>query len=483
MPRIEFGADGIRGRVGEWPFVSPVAVSIGQALGRFVFERSASPFAVIGRDTRPSGESFLHCLTAGLASQGVHVIDLGVVTTPGIAFLTRRLHADLGVIVSASHNPLEYNGIKLVRQNGLRLQREDEIVIESLIEEFITTPHKYAPVLGQETDGEHLLELYIQDHVGHCPVPSLAGFRVVLDCADGAAAEVAPETFRRLGADVLAINTAVEGSSINYQCGSEHVREQPQALLQAMRQHGAPYGFAFDGDGDRLVVVDAAGRVYDGHDLLFVLAAHFQARGHLRGDAVVTIHQANRGLADALRQLGIQTLYTDNGDRNVEAAMWGGDYLLGGEPGGNLVINDGHHAAADAIYAALVLSGVLVQSQGTSLAEMAAPLRKRPQVTRSLRLPAPFTLAQEAVLRAEARRQEGELGPDSRILVWQSHTEPGVVRAMVEGAGGNTLADTEDTADLLCQFIQRFAEESRSVGAPPDRPAEPDSAPPAKENP
>lgn len=431
-------------------------VNIGQALGLFVSERSRNPSVVIGRDTRPSGEKFLHCLTAGLTSQGVHVVELGLMTTPGVAFFTKQQEADLGVIVSASHNPLEYNGIKLVRKSGLRLQREDEMVIESLIDQFVMVPQPYAPTIGQETDGRHLPEIYIQDHIGHCPVRSLKGFSVILDCAKGATSIVAAETFRRMGADVVAINESTEGDSINFWCGSEYVREHPEKLLQAMQEHGAQYGFAFDGDGDRLVVVDADGHVFDGHDLLYVLANYYHSRNQLRHHTIVATHQANRGLADALQQLGLQTIYTGNGDKNVESAMWGGDYLLGGEPGGNIIINDDHHTAADAIYTALVLAGVLVQKGGTSLAELAAPLKKRPQVTQSLKDIAPLSQEQSTVVRDEVKRREAELGPGSRILTWWASTEPGTLRVMVEGTADHATSDTVVAASTLCQFIKEL---------------------------
>ena len=361
MPRVEFGADGIRGVAGEWPLLPHVAVRIGEALGQFVRGRSEHPFIVIGRDTRPSGADLLPCLAAGLTGQGVDVINPGVMATPGVGFLARRLRADLGVIVSGSDDPPEYNGIKLVGPNGLRLQREEEIEIESLISELVHRTVGYATTPGQQTDGQHLIELYIQDHVKRCPAESLEGLKVVLDCANGATSRVAPEAFRRLGAEVVVINDAVEGKSINYRCGSEYTREHPQDLVEVVRRHDAAYGFALDGDGDRLVVVDPDSRVFDGNHLLFVLGMYFRSQRLLRGDAVVTTRLANRGFEEALSRAGIRTVYTGNGDKNLEAAMWGGDYLLGGEPGGNIIINDGHHTAADAVYTALVLGGVLVR--------------------------------------------------------------------------------------------------------------------------
>lgn len=464
MVRVEFGADGIRGVAGEGPFHPAIAVRIGQALGRFVCKRASdNPSVVIGRDTRPSGTNLVHCLAAGLTAQCVNVIDLGVMTTPGVAYLVRRQKADLGVIVTASHNPLEFNGIKLIGPNGLRFQREEEIEIESLIDEFLNSAVEYGPTLGQQTDGQNLIELYLQSHVERCPAETLECLKVVLDCADGAASRVAPETFRRLGAETIVVNDAVERKSINHQCGSEYARKYPRRFVEILRQHGAAYGFAFDGDGDRLAVVDSKGRLFDGHDLLFVLAMHFRSLKLLRGNAVVTIHQANRGLEEALNQAGIEIIYTNNGDRYLEAAMWGGDYLLGGEPGGNIIINDGHHTAADAIYTALILGGILVRNRNVALSELTTPLQKRPQVNTSLKIPTMLTLEQRAVLQEKIQHMEVELGEDSRIRVWDSSTEPGVVRVMVEGSRKSRPEDITQMADVICQTIQQVATQNNQI--------------------
>jgi phosphoglucosamine mutase len=464
MHRVEFGADGIRGLVGERPFRPSEMVKTGQALGLYIREQSEHPFVVMGRDTRPSGEGLLHCLKAGLTGMGVDVINLGVMTTPGVAFLARRLRADLGVTVSASHSPLECNGLKLVKSNGLRLQREEEIEIENLINECISSSPKDALTVGQESDGKNLIEVYIHDHIRRCKPKALEGFKVVLDCANGAASRIAPDAFRRLGAEVFAINGSLEGKSINWKCGSEHARECPGYLVQVMESKfgidANAYGFAFDGDGDRLVVVDSEGRAFDGNDLLFVLANYYHSQGLLRGSSVVTIHQANRGLEDALNLKGIQTIYTDNGDRNVEAMMWGGDYLLGGEPGGNIIINDGYHTAADAVYTALVLGGVLAHSRDVLLGEMASPLQKRPQKTECFQLHASLTLKQKTKLLDQAKHREVELGEDSRILVWESTTEPGVIRVMVEGNCQNTLEEVSKTGKTMGEVIRQIVGES-----------------------
>jgi len=455
MSKIEFGSDGIRGIAGEWPLTTFNLVQIGQALGQFMRSRSEHPVAVVGRDTRPSGVEFWPCLIAGLTSQGIHVVNLGVMTTPGVAFLTRRLEADLGVAVSASHSPVEYNGIKLVGPKGLRLQREDEIEIEKLIENVPVEIVDPAASQAQQTSAKNLIELYVEDHIERCPTESLNSLRVVLDCANGAATQVAPEAFRRLGTQVTVVNDALDGTRINYRCGSEHAREYPKELANIVRQHGADYGYAFDGDGDRLTVVDSTGRMYDGNDLLFVLATYYMTQKQLRGDTLVTTDLANSGLFNALSHMGIHVLLTGKGDKNIEAAMWGGDYMLGSEPIGNVIINDGYHTAADAVYAALVLSGILVRNRPISLAEMVAPLRKWPQKTVTLDLQASPAL--EKAVQEEARRWEAELGNGGRVLCWSATTEPGRFRIMVEGGFEKTQEQVSEVADAICKAIEETA--------------------------
>jgi phosphoglucosamine mutase len=446
-------------------------VQIGQALGQYTLERSRHPVVVVGRDTRPSGRELLPCLVAGLLSQGVDVINLEIITTPGVAFLARRQHADLGIVITASHNPLDYNGIKLVGPNGLRLQREEELEIEDLIEEFSARAHDHARVPGKQTDGRNLKDIYIADHVQRCPTHSLRRLRVILDCADGAVSPIAPEVFRRLDANYCVVNSALDTKNIMYHCGSEHVRQDPRDLLRIMEEMEADYGFAFDGDGDRLVVVDRDARVYDGNDLLYALARHVYAEPQWEGDAVVTIYHANRGLEEALAELSVRTEYTRNGDKFLEAAMWAGGYMLGGEPGGNIIINDGHHTAADAIYAAVLLGGILAQNPDTTLYEIALPFKRRPQVTTSLELEGNLTLSQRRDLEARIREWEHALGGEGRILFWPSSTQPGVFRLLVEGGRESRLQSVLAVHEKICQFVENAVvvrDWEREI-CPPDR--------------
>lgn len=459
MQRIEFGIDGIRGLVGTWPWHKPVIMRIGQALGEFVHSKVNSGCAVIGRDTRASGVGFLSDLCTGLMGQGVNVINLGIMTTPGVAFLTKRFHAELGVIISASHSSLEYNGIKLIGANGLRLQREEEIIIESLINDFVETQPRFHETFGQETNGDHLGDIYIDDHVTRCPISTLKGFRVVLDCAHGATSKLAPKIFERLGADVTVINGSINGDNINYHAGSEYVRDYPQELVAKLHETGANYGFAFDGDGDRLVVVDNSGRIFDGKDLLYILALHYKKLNYLNNDTVVTTRLSNRGFEESLLKHGIKVTYVDKGDKNLESAMWGGNFMLGGEIGGNLFINDGHHTAADAVYTSLIIASTTIDNKGISLRSIADQLEKHPQ--RIVSFPVIGSLSKQQIDKIESKIDalRKKMGSDSRLMFWESTTEHNIYRVLAEGGSLNSQEEIEEAALAGKQIIEQVAAE------------------------
>lgn len=475
--RVEFGADGIRGVANQWPLVPPVLVRIGSALGHYLLRRNRRPQVVIGRDTRSSGEPILNYLIAGMTDAGVQTIDLGVITTPGVAFLVREQRVDLGVVVSASHNPYDHNGIKLIGPNGLRLQREEELEIEQLIRHALGNGTPPLTNVGQASNGRHLLELYTQDHVrflqsywkDSTPLRSL---KLVLDCANGAAATVAPGAFRMLGAEVVEVNGSSSGENINHHCGSEYLRHHPQDLHALVCAERAQYGFAFDGDGDRLAVVDhETGHVYDGSSLLFIMASFFQARGELRASTVVTTQHTNRGVLEALKMMGIETVLVARGDRNIEAAIWGGDYLLGGEEGGNIIINDGRHTAADAVFTALTLSGAIV-NRG-SLAAALTGLTLYPQLPKSITIGRQLALDERRHLQAALDSTRAALGFEGRVLWWQATTEPGVLRLLVEGSAAGPQSELEPVFQSLVNavrclpFLTNLSHTSATAMAPP----------------
>ena len=453
MRGAEFGSDGIRGLAGEWPLTEEGMLHLARALAKFLHPRSEHPVVILGRDTRRSGLTLSHVLQAGLLREDLDVINLGIMTTPGVAYLTRNQSASLGICVSASHNPPEYNGIKILGPHGLRLTREDEIEIEGLLARFTAEQTTDRPSFGQQIDGHHLVEVYVQDHVQQFPAQSLEGFGVVLDCAHGAAAQVAPQVFRRLGAQVSVVNHDISGECINHGAGSEYARQHPAFLAQLVKRCGAVCGFAFDGDGDRLVVVDAEGAVYDGDDILFALALAFDRRGLLRGRTIVTSHAANKGLDSALAGLGINLVRAGKGDKAIEAAMWRGDYFLGGEQIGNIIINDGHHTAADAVYTAMFLASFM-NERDLGLAEMVVPFVKRPQILTLVRYGAAPSLEQSLALQRQKVLSATALGEDARIMAWNSSTEPGVFRIMVEGGAASLIADIRREAVALCQAFQ-----------------------------
>jgi phosphoglucosamine mutase len=454
----------------QWPLVPPVLVHIGTALGHFLLRRARHPQVVIGRDTRLSGEQILHCLVAGLTGVGIQTIDLGIITTPGVAFLVREHGMDLGVIVSASHNPYDHNGIKLIGPNGLRLQREEELEVEQLIRSALANGIPPLGNVGQASDGSHLLEIYTQDHVrfvqsywrDSTPLRSL---KLVLDCANGAASTVAPTAFRLLGAEVVEVNSHANGASINLRCGSEYLRSHPQDLFTSMHAAGAQHGFAFDGDGDRLAVLDDRGRVYDGSSLLYILAAFFQQRQELRHNTVVTTEITNRGVISALERRGITTALVGRGDRNIEAAIWEGDFLLGGEDGGNIIINDGRHTAADAVFTALTLAGIIANWR--ALGECMADVTLLPQIQRSISIKRQLALDERRHVHSALTATQEALSFAGRVLWWQSTTESGVLRLLVEADTTDRPLELTPVFDALASAVKALpflVDENQAAG-------------------
>ncbi len=463
--QVEFGADGIRGIHGQWPLQAPVLAAVGRAIAYFIRERLrvAEPSVVVGRDTRPHGADIEQSIVVGLLEQGVHVIRLGVTPTPGVAYLARAQRADMGVVISASHSPPEYNGVKLIGPQGLRLHRGEEMWLEKLIAVFHSTPPLPEGKQGDSSDGRHLVDRYVSDHTqqewsafGLPAKQPLHGLSVVLDCANGAAWDVAPRAFSALGAEVHLLHADLSaGAHINHGCGSEHARRHPETLAGELRRLDAHYAFAFDGDGDRLAVVDPDGRAYAGDELLYLLACAFAAAGRRGAHTVVTNRLANRGLESSLAAHNIAVRYVSKGDKHVEWELYERGYLLGGEEGGNIIINDGRHTAADATYTALLAAGIVL-GRGAPLAELVAGLVRHPRRLESFRLRFDATVATR--LRGDLARCEERLGPGGRVEVWSATTEPGRTRLLVEG-GPRTGRDLLDGV-----FEEAAAALRRAVG-------------------
>ena len=353
---VRFGTDGIRGLAGQYPLTPETVLLIGRAIGRFLARAGGRPTALIGRDTRRSGPALLSALAAGLLAEGVFVTDLGVMTTPGVGALTAALGADLGLVISASHNPAGQNGLKLLDGQGFKLNDAAQSAIEALIEQLQSAAPPPATSFAALSDGAALAALYIEHLAAPFAADALAGLRVALDCAHGAATAIAPAAFMRLGAEVHPLNAAPTGLNINQRAGSEYVRRQRRDLLAAVTAYGADLGVAFDGDADRVVMVAPGGALIDGDHILGLLAEDMQARGQLSGATVVATTMSNSGLEHFLAGLGVKLARTKVGDRHVMALMRQRGYALGGEQAGHIILLDGRHTTGDGVYTALLVA-------------------------------------------------------------------------------------------------------------------------------
>ncbi|GAA0561292.1 phosphoglucosamine mutase [Halomonas salifodinae] len=426
MSRRYFGTDGIRGTVGEFPITPDFMLKLGWATGR-VLARQGRTKVLIGKDTRISGYLFESALEAGLSAAGVDVSLLGPMPTPGIAYLTRTFRADAGIVISASHNPFADNGIKFFSAEGVKLDDAIEARIEAELDEPLTTVA--AAELGKAVRINDAPGRYIEFCKSTIPDRvSLHGMKIVLDCAHGATYHIAPSVFRELGAEVSLIGAEPDGLNINREVGSTH----PAALRAAVIQRGADLGIAFDGDGDRVLLVDADGREVDGDDILYLIARDRHERGELGGGVVGTL-MTNFGLELAFARLGIPFERAKVGDRYVMERLAANGWQLGGESSGHLVC--GHvQTTGDGIVAALQAVAIMVR-EGQSLARLLADLEKVPQALVNVRLTpgsnAKSLMATPALQEAVAA-VEAELGDEGRVLLRPSGTEP-LIRVMVEG--------------------------------------------------
>ncbi|HEX7037841.1 MAG TPA: phosphoglucosamine mutase [Pseudomonadales bacterium] len=423
MSRKYFGTDGIRGRVGEHPITPEFCLRLGWAVGR-VFARHGESHVIIGKDTRISGYMLESVLESGLVSAGANVSLLGPMPTPAVAYLTRTLRADAGIVISASHNPYYDNGIKFFDRHGNKLPDQVELEIEAQLEGEIACVD--SDRLGKAVRVGDAPGRYIE----FCKATvnrgfSLRGLKVALDCAHGATYHVAPGVFEELGAEIDVIGQAPNGTNINDGCGST----RPEALAARVREIGADVGIAFDGDGDRVVMVDAAGEVVDGDELLLIIAEHRARRGQLEGGVVGTV-MSNYGLERAFARLGIPFCRAKVGDRYVLELMKEKGWQLGGETSGHLLCLD-LTTTGDAIVAALQVLAAMVEQQ-RGLHDLKQSMVKLPQKMINVRVPDPARQADcPSVVRA-VQAMDARLCGRGRVLIRPSGTEP-VIRVMVEG--------------------------------------------------
>jgi phosphoglucosamine mutase len=462
--KVEFGTDGIRGIAGEFPLDPLSVLKIGRAIGVWLNEKRGHPgsFVVIGRDTRISGYMLLHALTSGLLAEGVSVKDVRVMSTPGIAYLMQRYEATLGISISASHNPFEQNGIKVFGRDGFKLDDADEKAIEQLIVALDSTlPVQF---FGRAIGSLYARQYFVKKLVSDFSQVGLREVRVVLDTANGASSELAPDAFRQTGADVNTINNKPNGENINVNAGSEYVRRDRSAILAAIREHNADLGIAFDGDADRVVFVTPEGMLVDGDHILGILALEFKEQNKLTSDTVVATDMSNSGLEHFLADHGIKLSRTKVGDRYVMERMRENDYILGGEQAGHIIILDGDLTTGDGIYVGLLVASIVARNKrngGPTLHELASRIPRYPQVIASAHMNARIDLDSVSGLADLQRATLESFDNKGRVNVRFSGTEPNLLRAMVEGGPNTSMAQVIESAIAICSLAAQATQTSQ----------------------
>jgi phosphoglucosamine mutase len=466
--RQYFGTDGVRGHVGKPPLVPDFVTRLGYAAGKVLSRTASHPTFVIGRDTRQSGQMLQSALTTGLLASGATVIDLGVMPTPGVAFMVRKMSAEAGVVISASHNPVDENGIKFFNAQASKLSEEIELHIETLLADPINLGKARASDFGRAIDGADMRELYADHLVDEHQNLDLSGLKLLLDCANGAASWYAPEVFSRLGAQVVVINASPTGRNINELAGSEHVRRFPEDLAALIRQYQANFGVVFDGDADRVIFVDEAGNLVDGDHMLAILADYFQSQNRLLGNTVVSTTMRNGALVSYFADREIQFVETPVGDKYVMAALkdlmtksdQAGQTGLGGEQSGHIILMDAEHATGDGIRSAIYMFRAYLASGQTSMAALAESIHKYPQVIASARVAEKTDLEKLPQVIALHDSIRETLAGLTRLNLRYSGTEP-KVRLMLEADNRHTESELAEMAFQVCETVQA------ATGTPP----------------
>jgi phosphoglucosamine mutase len=438
-----FGTDGVRGLANRdvtAPLALSLAAAAAQVLGQAGPASGRRPFAVVGRDPRASGEFLEAAVVAGLASSGVDVRRVGVLPTPAVAYLTGAMAADFGVMLSASHNPMPDNGIKFFARGGLKLEDEAEDAIEAAMETTGMLP--IGSQVGRVIDEVDPVSRYVA-HLTSTVDHSLSGLRIVLDCAEGAASTAAPQAFIQAGAQVVTIHDTPDGLNINRDCGSTHL----DSLRRAVLAERADAGFAFDGDADRCLAVDARGEVVDGDQLLAILALAMRETGTLAFDTVVSTVMSNLGFVIAMREAGVEVIQAKVGDRYVLEEMRSRDFTLGGEQSGHIIMSD-YATTGDGILTALHVAARMASTEG-SLAELAAVMDRLPQVLVNVADVDRARSDTDQVVQRAVHEAERRLGDRGRVLLRPSGTEP-LVRVMVEASTADEAAEiAHQLADVV----------------------------------
>jgi phosphoglucosamine mutase len=442
MARKFFGTDGIRGRTNQHPMTAEMAQRVGQAAGAHFLRGDHRHRVVIGKDTRLSGYMMETALISGFTSVGMDVVMVGPVPTPAVALLTKSMRADLGVMISASHNPYQDNGIKLFGPDGFKLSDADEAAIEELLEQKPLLVD--ASAIGRARKIEDARGRYI--HFAKSTFPEelrLDELKIVIDCANGAAYQTAPSALWELGADVISMGVAPNGTNINDGCGST----APAALQARVIEEGAQIGIALDGDADRLIVVDEKGQIVDGDQLMAVIAMSWARRGMLEGDGVVATVMSNLGLERFLDSNGLELIRTNVGDRYVLEAMRARGFNVGGEQSGHIILSD-YATTGDGLVAALQILACLVED-GRAASEVLHVFEPLPQLLKNVRFEGGAPLEAESV-KAAIAAGEARLAGTGRLLIRKSGTEP-LIRVMAEG---EDEAVVEEVVDSICEAVK-----------------------------
>ena len=444
MSRL-FGTDGVRGLANGEVITADLALSLAQAAARVLRDpeglQGHRPVAVVDRDPRASGEFLSAAVVAGLASSGIDVLDAGVVPTPAVAFLTAEVHADFGVMLSASHNAMPDNGIKFFAKGGHKLPDAVEDAIEAALDD---TPDRPTGIdVGRVTPMEDAGARYVR-HLLDAVEQRLDGLTIVLDCAHGAASQVSPEVFRLAGAQVHVIGARPDGLNINDGVGSTHI----EGLRAAVVEHGADLGIAHDGDADRCLAVDAAGNEVDGDQIMAILALALKEHGELAQDTLVATVMSNLGLIRAMEAAGIHVVQAGVGDRYVLEEMRKGGYSLGGEQSGHVILQE-HATTGDGVLTGLMLAARVAET-GRSMAELAGAMTRMPQVLINVKGVDKDRVDGDEGVRAAVAETEAALADEGRVLLRKSGTEP-VVRVMVEAA---THERAQEAAERLSVVVK-----------------------------
>ena len=445
--RKYFGTDGIRGIAGE-SLTADLSFKVGKALGKLLTEKKEHPKVVIGRDTRISCDMIEHALTAGLTSTGVNVMTVGTIPTPAIAYLTKTIETDSGIMISASHNPYQDNGIKIFGPDGFKLTDEQELEIESLIDNSEQIKNASFEKIGKVYGGNELTQKYIQ-HIKQSISGDLSEIKIALDCANGATTGVAPFIFGDLEADIETIGCQPNGVNINDNVGSTKI----ETISEFVKENNVDVGFAFDGDGDRVLAVDANGNIVDGDKIMFILAKHLKEQGELKDNMVVSTVMSNIGFYKAIEENGLQSVKTAVGDRYVVEEMRKNDYSLGGEQSGHIVLMN-YATTGDGILTAVKLANI-IKTSGKSLEELASEVSIYPQKLVNIKVIDKKTAMEDSEILSECEKVEKELEGNGRILLRASGTE-NLIRVMVE-------ASSDELTDKYCEQVAKIVREKFEV--------------------